>query len=526
MTRKILIYDTTLRDGKKGEFVSFTKEDKIKVVELLDELGVAYIEGGYPGSNPKDIEFFQEIHKKDFKNAKITAFGSTANPKSIDISTDKNLNELIKSKAPVITIFGKTWDFHVTTALKISLERNLKIIEESVRFLKSNNREVIFDAEHFFDGFINNQEYAIKTLQAAEKGGADYICLCETNGGRIPNQVYEIVTSIIKEVSVPIGIHCHNDSDCAIGNTLEGVRAGAIMVQGTINGFGERCGNANLCSIIPNLKYKMNYNCIPVSSIKKLTSISREISELANQAHYEKMPFVGNSAFAHKGGIHVSAVEKDSRTYEHISPELIGNRRRVLLSELSGRSNILYKAKEWNIDLEAEGIDVKEILEEIKKLENSGYQFESAEASFELLMMKLFGKSNSFFRLISFATINEMLDNGKVHCVATIKVEVDERVEHTAAEGNGPVNALDNALRKALTKFYPQISKIILADYKVRVLEGSEGTGALVRVIIESSDGKNIWGTVGVSENIVEASLDAVLDSINYYLLKFSKKKK
>ena len=525
MTRKILIYDTTLRDGTQGEFVSFTKDDKIKVVEMLDELGVAYIEGGYPGSNPKDIEFFQEADKLKLKNAVITAFGSTANPKSINVEEDKNLLELVKSRAKVITIFGKTWDFHVHSALKISLEKNLKIIEDSVRFLKSNKREVIFDAEHFFDGYVNNKEYAIKALQAAEKGGADSVCLCETNGGMIPHQVYQIMSGIIREVSIPVGIHCHNDSECAVANTLEAVRAGAFMVQGTVNGFGERCGNANLCSIIPNLKFKMNINCIPAQAIKKLTGFSREISELANQAHNEKLPYVGNSAFAHKGGIHVSAVEKDSRTYEHLKPELVGNRRRVLLSELSGRSNIIYKAKQWNIDIESGNCDVKAALEEIKTLENSGYQFESAEASFELLMLKLFGKFKPFFKLINYALINEQKESGNATCVATIKIEVDGKIEHTAAEGNGPVNALDAALRKALTKFYPKISRIILADYKVRVLEGAAGTGALVRVLIESSDHKNVWGTVGVSANIVQASLDAVIDSINFFLLKYAKGK-
>ncbi|MBP7653477.1 citramalate synthase [Candidatus Dependentiae bacterium] len=520
--KKILIFDTTLRDGSQGEYVSFTKEDKLKICEMLDDLGLHYIEGGWPGSNPKDMEFFQEARKIEFKNSKLTAFGSTAHPKNKNVKEDKNLQELIRSKAPVITIFGKSWDFHVTQALKIGLNENLRLIEDSVFFLKDNKREVIFDAEHFFDGYCANPEYALKALEAAQKGGADYITLCETNGGMLSHKIFEIVSIVCKFMRVPIGIHCHNDSGCGVANSLEAIRAGAVLVQGTINGLGERCGNANLCSIIPNLKFKMNYNCISSVNIKKITNVARTISELANLSHDERQPYVGNSAFAHKGGIHVSAIEKNSKTYEHIEPELVGNHRRVLISELSGKSNILYKAKNWKYEIEKEGKDLKPILEQIKELENSGFQFESAEASFEILMLKGLGKFEQLFKVIGFRVINERLGDGPTRCEATIKVEVNGKVEHTASDGNGPVNALDNALRKALMKFYPQILNIELTDYKVRVLEGIAGTSAIVRVLIESSDDKNKWGTVGVSENIVKASLDALIDSISFYLMKYA----
>jgi len=520
MTKKIFIYDTTLRDGSQGEYVSFTKDDKIKAALILDDLGVHYIEGGWPLSNPKDNEFFQEIQNYELKNAKIAAFGSTAHPKSKNVKDDKNLQELIKSKAPVLTIFGKTWDFHVSQALGISNTANLQLIKDSVAYLKSAGREVIFDAEHFFDGYLANPEYALETLKAAEAGGADSISLCETNGGKLPHQIFEIVKVVKREIKIPIGIHCHNDSGCAVANSIEAVRAGAILVQGTINGLGERCGNANLCAIIPNLKFKMDLNCLTSKQISKLTSVSRQISELANLAHDERQPYVGNSAFAHKGGIHVSAVEKDSRTYEHIDPTLVGNHRRVLISELSGKSNIEYKTKRWNLfaDLQNEGYDLKPIVEKIKDLENRGYQFESAEASFEILALTSLNKFTPYFKIETFRVINET-----DVCEATIRVEVDGISEHTAAYGNGPVNALDSALRKALTKFYPQIKKIVLTDYKVRVLEGAAGTGAVVRVLLESSDHSNKWGTVGVSENIVEASLNAIVDSINYFLLKYAK---
>ncbi len=516
---KVKIYDTTLRDGAQAEGISFSLEDKVRIAQKLDELGFHYIEGGWPGSNPKDIKFFQRMKRIGLKNAQLTAFGSTRRAK-YPVEKDPNIQALLESETKVVCIFGKSWDLHVRVALGISLEENLKIIEDSVSYLKKKKKEVIYDAEHFFDGYKDDPSYALKTLRVAQEAGADWIVLCDTNGGTLPQELIEITRRAKREVKVPLGIHAHNDSGLALANTLAAVQEGAVQVQGTINGLGERCGNVNLCSVIPNLQIKMGMDCIEKKQLAKLTEVSRYVAELANLPHDERQPFVGNSAFAHKGGIHVSAVKKDPRTYEHILPELVGNHRRILVSELAGRSNILYKAKEYGLDLEKRTPQTEKVLEDLKRLEDEGYQFEGAEGSFELLMKKALGKYRSLFDLEGFRVTVEKRKDGTLNCEATIKVKVAGIEEHTAAEGNGPVNALDNALRKALEEFYPSLKEVRLTDYKVRVLDVKAGTAAPVRVLVESGDPKESWGTVGVSTNIIEASWQALVDSLEYKLLK------
>lgn len=516
----VKIYDTTLRDGTQAEDISFSLEDKILIAKKLDEIGIHYIEGGWPGSNPKDKRFFSEIKKVKLSHAKIAAFGSTRRAR-VKPQDDANINALLDSGTEVVTIFGKTWDFHVSDALRISLEENLELINDSVSYLKGRVNEVIFDAEHFFDGYKANRDYALKALKAAEDGGADCIVLCDTNGGSLPFEVAEIIRDVKNHIKAPLGIHCHNDSETAVANSIVAVQLGCVHVQGTINGYGERCGNANLCSIIPNLKLKLNVDCIDDEKLKKLTELSRFVSEMANLPHNKRLPYVGESAFAHKGGVHVDAVRKNPRTYEHIIPEIVGNRRKVLVSDLSGKANILYKAAEMGIDLDAKSPVVQEVLENLKQLEYQGYQFEGAEGSFELLLRKGIGTKKKFFKLIGFRVIVEKRREDEPPLAeATIMVEVGGKVEHTAAIGNGPVNALDNALRKALEKFYPSLKQVELVDYKVRVLAGHRGTGAAVRVLVESKDKKDRWGTVGVSENIIEASWQALVDSIEYKLMK------
>jgi len=521
---RIITYDTTLRDGTQAEEFSLLVEDKVRIALKLDSLGIDYIEGGWPGANPKDIDFFKRIKSHNLSHAKTTAFGMTR--KSINsCEHDVNLKALVASKADAATIFGKTWDIHVTLALKISLEENLEIIKDSLTYLKSHFKEVFYDAEHFFDGFKANKEYALKTLDVAASAGVDCLVLCDTNGGTLTSELMEIIKAVKKHTNMPLGIHAHNDSELAVANTLAAVELGVRHVQGTINGYGERCGNANLCSIIPNLQLKMGKEVLTPDNLKMLKETSRFINEIANLSHNTHMPFVGNSAFAHKGGIHVSAVQKSSRTYEHIVPELVGNHQRILLSDLSGKSNILHKAKEFNIDIDPNDPITAHILQELKELENKGFQFEGAEGSFELIMKKALGLHKSFFNLLSFRVIDEKRSTGeKALSEATIMVEVAGKIEHTAATGNGPVNALDNALRKALETFYPELKKVKLKDYKVRVLRGGEGTGSLVRVLIESSDNVDSWGTVGVSENIIQASWQALVDSIEYKLLKDEQK--
>ncbi|GFE57328.1 citramalate synthase [Geobacter sp. AOG1] len=514
----IKIYDTTLRDGTQGEDVSFQVKDKISIAHRLDELGIHYIEGGWPGSNPKDIAFFKEIKKETLSQAKIAAFGSTRRAK-ITPDKDHNIRTLVAAKPDVITIFGKTWDFHVREALRISLEENLELINDSLAFLKENVGEVIYDAEHFFDGYKANPSYAIKTLQAAEAAKADCIVLCDTNGGNMPYEITEIIKTVQKQITTPLGIHTHNDSECAVANTLHAVRQGVVHVQGTINGFGERCGNANLCSILPGIRLKLNKECISDEQLRRLREVSRYVYELANIAPEKHQAYVGNSAFAHKGGVHVSAILRNTETYEHIRPEVVGNATRVLVSDLSGKSNILAKAEEFKIDINSKDPVTQEILEKIKNMEHCGYQFEGAEASFELLMKKSLGTHRNYFSVLGFRVVDEKrTDDQRPSSEATVLVKVGGKTEHTAALGNGPVNALDNAIRKALEKFYPKLRDLKLHDYKVRVLPSGNGTASSTRVLIESGDRQARWGTVGVSDNIIDASYLALIDSIDYKL--------
>ncbi|MDH5661508.1 MAG: citramalate synthase [Elusimicrobiota bacterium] len=517
--KKVLIYDTTLRDGTQGEGISFSVEDKLKIAKRLDDLGIHYIEGGWPGSNPKDILFFKKAKNLRLRNAKIVAFGATRY-KGKGVSQDPNLNGIVKLKPQAACIFGKSWGLHVKYALGTTLGENLKMIFDSVKYLKAKGMEIIYDAEHFFDGYIDDHFYAMDTLRQAAKAGADNITLCDTNGGMMPHQVESIVKEVKKEIKIPLGIHTHNDSEMAVANSVVAVRAGCVLVQGTINGYGERCGNANLSSIIPNLRLKLGIDCISDKRLESLTEVSRYVSEIANMIPRDNQPYVGNSAFAHKGGVHVSAMAKHTRTYEHVSPEKVGNRRRILVSELSGRSSMLSKAKEFKIDFREKSKEVKDLLQKVKQMESQGYQFEGAEGSFELLMKKTIGKHKTFFDLEGFRVIVEKDEKGKLRSEATIKVMVGGKEEHTASEGDGPVNALDNALRKALERFYPELKSMSLTDFKVRVIDATEGTAAKVRVLIESRDERDEWGTVGVSENIIEASWQALVDSIEYKLLK------
>jgi len=520
--RRISIYDTTLRDGTQGEGISLSLEDKLKIAAKVDSLGIDYIEGGWPGSNPKDMEFFNHIKNYPLKHARISAFGSTRKP-NIPVEEDKNLQAILESGVSSTAIFGKSWDFHVFKALRTTLEENLRMIEDSVRFLKQHGLEVFFDAEHFFDGYKSNPQYALEAVKAAESAGADIIVLCETNGGALPHEVEEIVSTVCSELSARVGIHTHNDGELAVANSIVAVKAGAVHVQGTINGYGERCGNCNLCSVIPNLQLKAGYQCIPEENLRLLTEVSLYVSEVANQVLPTNQPFVGRSAFAHKGGIHASAILKDAQTYEHIPPEKVGNKRRVLVSELSGASNLMYKAKELGIDLNVINGQTRKIIERIKRLEHEGFQFESAEGSLELLLRKALKEYVQAFTLEGFRLIIEKQGEEEINSEAVMKLKVGNKIVHTAAEGNGPVNALDNCLRKALEEVYPFIKDVHLTDYKVRVLDEKEGTAAKVRVLIESRDSTSSWTTVGVSENIIEASWQALMDSIDYALLKYQK---
>lgn len=516
---QVFLYDTTLRDGTQGEGVSLSVADKIKIAKKLDEMGIHYIEGGWPGSNPKDMEFFELIKDVPLKNAKITAFGSTRRI-GVQASEDENLQKIIASGVKTAAIFGKTWDFQVTEALQTTLEENLNMIYDSVKFLKEHNLEVIFDAEHFFDGYKSNPEYALAAIKKAEEAGADCVALCDTNGGTLPHEIYDIVRRAVQELNIQVGIHCHNDGEVAVANTLVAVQAGATHVQGTINGYGERCGNANLISIIPNLQLKMGYRCINDEQLKNLTSVAKYVHEIANIVPPNNQPFVGKSAFAHKGGMHVNAVLKHPETYEHLPPESVGNKRRVLVSELGGQSNVLFKAKEWNINIDKNDPKAKEIIQTIKEMEHRGYQYEAAEASFELLVKKSVGHLKEFFKVEHFKIFVENNGGDSFTTEAIVKLRVNDHEVLTAAEGNGPVNALDRALRKALEEFFPIISNMYLSDYKVRVLDETDATASRVRVLIESSDGKEKWSTIGVSGNIIKASWYALLDSVYYYLMK------
>lgn len=511
------LYDTTLRDGAQTEGISYSVQDKLRITEQLDALGVHYVEGGWPGSNPKDAEFFRKARKLKLTSAQLTAFGSTRHSSSA--AKDPNLNALLKAETRIVTIFGKSWDLHVRDVLKISLDENLTLIEDSVSYLKRRGRIVFYDAEHFFDGYQENPTYALKTLHAALRGGADTVIFCDTNGGSIPPELCEIIQEVSKNLNVPLGIHAHNDSDLAVANSLAAIWAGCTQVQGTMNGYGERCGNANLVSLIPILKLKMNRDCLPNDKLKELTEVSRYIAEISNMAQRPNQPFVGAAAFAHKGGVHVNAVLKNPRTYEHIEPSVVGNQRKILVSELSGRSSLVFKAKDLSLDLSKETPQAKRLLKMLQRLEHQGYHFEAAEGSLELLLKRRLKQFNPFFRLEGFRIIMEKRDH-RLSSEATIKLHVNGIPEQTAAEGDGPVNALDNAIRKALKPFYPSLSEMHLTDFKVRVLDEKAGTAAKVRVLIQSQDAHDSWGTVGVSENIIEASWQALVDSIEYKLLK------
>jgi 2-isopropylmalate synthase len=516
---RVQIYDTTLRDGTQSESVAFSVEDKIRVARKLDELGLAYIEGGWPGSNEKDAEFFDRASRLEWRSARLAAFGSTAHPKNHP-EEDPNLRQLLEASTPTVTIFGKSWDFHVTTALKIALLRNCELIRASVAFLKASGREVIYDAEHFFDGFAANPDYALATLTAAEQGGADIIVLCDTNGGSLTDHIENAIRRVQSVVRLPLGIHAHNDSELAVANSLAAVRCGVVQVQGTVNGYGERCGNANLCSIIPNLELKMGIPAIGKDRLTLLAGTSRFVSQVANLPHKKELPFVGESAFAHKGGIHVSAVIRDSATYEHVTPETVGNARRVLVSELSGKSNLLYKAREMKLDMTGNEEALKQALARVKRLEHEGYEFEAAEGSLRVLLETAMHGEVESFEIDNFRVVTDMRPTGEVTSEATVKIRVGEKVIHTAAEGDGPVHALDRAMHKALHEFFEPLRCVRLTDYKVRVLDASDGTAAKVRVLIQQSDGEENWTTVGVSENILEASYQALADGVRYKLLK------
>ncbi|MFC1840359.1 citramalate synthase [Thermodesulfobacteriota bacterium] len=524
MARDIMLYDTTLRDGTQGEYVNLSAEDKLKIAHRLDEMGIHYIEGGWPGSNPKDARFFEMAKSASFRNAKLTAFGSTRRS-GISPENDSSIQAILKADTSTVTIFGKSWDLHAADILKVTLDENLEMIEDTVRYLKKCEKEVIYDAEHFFDGYKHNPGYSIKTIKAAVSGGADMIVFCDTNGGTLIHEIQEIMEKILPGISLPVGIHVHDDCGLAAANSITAVKCGAVMVQGTINGYGERCGNADLISVIGNLQLKMGYNCLPPGKIKHLRELSRFVSDLANVPPVNQRPFVGKSAFAHKGGVHVSAVLKNTAAYEHISPDEVGNHRRVLVSDLSGKSNIEYKTREMDIKLNGNGEESEKIVNVVKAMEDKGYQFEAAEGSLELLIKKVTGQFKEPFSLESLrVTIEKDGDNDSTS-QATIKISVGEEKEITAAEGDGPVNAMDNALRKALNGFFPEVDEMKLVDFKVRVIEGSDGTGAKVRVRIDSRDSNEIWSTVGVSENIIEASWQALADSVQYKLLKEEKKR-
>ncbi|SHJ59675.1 citramalate synthase [Paramaledivibacter caminithermalis] len=520
MDNKIKIFDSTLRDGAQGEGISFSVTDKLKIVTALDNLGVAYIEAGNPGSNIKDLRFFQELKSIKLKNSKIVSFGSTRR-KNISVEEDNNIASLLEAGTSAMAIFGKTWDFHVTDIIKTSLDENLRMIYDTILYLKEKGKEVIFDAEHFFDGYKANPKYALKTLDTAMAAGTDTIVLCDTNGGTFPDEIYEITKKICSSFNVEIGIHCHNDCGMAVANSIMAVKSGATHVQGTYIGIGERCGNANLSTIIPNLQLKMNLNCIPEDQIRNLSSTARYITEISNLQPQHNMPYVGKGAFAHKGGMHIDGVSKASSSFEHISPELVGNKRRFLMSEVSGKSTVLPLIKKVDKNISKNSPKAQKIIDKLKELEHMGYQYEGAEASFELVIRKQLGKYISPFKIDYFKTIGEHSIIGQDFTASSIiKVIVDGKEEITAEQGNGPVNALNKSLRKALEVFYPELKEVYLTDYKVRVLDAENATSAKVRVLIESTDGKESWTTVGVSTDIIEASLIALRDSIEYKLIK------
>ncbi|WP_375497854.1 citramalate synthase [uncultured Nostoc sp.] len=542
---QLWLYDTTLRDGTQREGLSVSIEDKLRIARRLDQLGIPFIEGGWPGANPKDVQFFWQLQEDPLKQAEIVAFCSTRRPNST-AATEPMLQDILAAGTRWVTIFGKSWDLHVTTSLKTTLEENLAMIRDTIEYLRSQGRRIIYDAEHWFDGYKHNRDYALQTLEAAIASGAEWLVLCDTNGGTLPHEISQIVQDVsshlsfvisqepmTKDIDAPvasrrvgqrripqIGIHTHNDSEMAVANAIAAVMAGAKMVQGTINGYGERCGNANLCSLIPNLQLKLGYSCITEDQLTQLTEASRFVSEVVNLAPDEHAPFVGLSAFAHKGGIHVSAVERNPLTYEHIQPEQVGNHRRIVISEQSGLSNVLAKARSFGIDLDQLKAEAKQILQRLKDLESEGFQFEAAEASFALLMHEALGGRQKFFEIKGFQVHCDLIEGKETsNALATVKLAVDGKNILEAAEGNGPVAALDAALRKALVNFYPQIATFDLTDYKVRILNGHTGTAAKTRVLVESGNGRQRWTTVGVSTNILEASYQAVVEGLEYGLL-------
>jgi 2-isopropylmalate synthase len=527
----VQLYDTTLRDGAQQEGISFSIEDKLKIASKLDELGVDFIEGGWPGSNPKDTEFFSKAQDSNLSHATIVAFGSTRRS-DCRADEDANLKALLEAKTKVVTIVGKAWDKQVTHVLETTLEENLNMIKDSVGYLKSKGLRIFFDAEHFFDGYRANPEYSIRVVSTAAEAGAECVVLCDTNGGTLPQQIVEAIKAVkdcfasLTMTPVSLGIHAHNDAELAVANSLAAIQAGVTQIQGTVNGYGERCGNANLCSIIPTLKLKMGFDCVTNEQLSKLNDVSRYVSELANLPHFSRLPYVGADAFTHKGGAHVSGLMKWEDSYQHINPKSVGNRPHVVISELAGKGSIVYKAKERGLPI-PRGREAEKILRQIKSLERQGFQYDSAEASFELLLHRAQANYQPPFELVDFMVVVEKQrrppssgNQDESLAEATVKVKVDDRIVHTAAEGNGPVNALDQALRKALIQFYPDLTAVELTDYKVRILEETAGTASQTRVLIESSDGKEHWRTVGSSTNIIEASWLALADSIEYWLIK------
>jgi len=518
---KITTLDTTLRDGTQGEAVSFTVDDKLAIATRLDEFGIDYIEGGWPGSNPRDKDFFARAKDLQLKHARLTAFGSTRFAKN-RVDRDPNVNALIDSGTPVVTIFGKTWDLHTRRALGITEEENLKLIGETVRYLKEHGKEVIFDAEHFFDGYSSNPAFALRALETAQKAGADILCLCDTNGGMLTGRLSEIVAEVRKRFDGTLGIHVHNDSDCAVANTIAAVEQGVTHVQGCMNGYGERCGNVNLASVIANLELKLGHTLVGPEKLATLSSVTRFIAELANLPMPTGQPYVGHSAFAHKGGVHVSAVLRDAATYEHVPPATVGNRQRVLLSDLSGRANILFKLKQHGIADRLNEDSRRELLERIKHLEFLGYELEAAEGTFELLVREALRPGVKFFELVNFEVATRMDDDAESSTTATVTIKAQDDIHSATAQGHGPVHALDLCLRKCLSALYPGIQDVRLTDYKVRVLEPKKGTAAKVRVLIEWSDHRKSWATIGVSDNVIEASWRAMIDAIRLELMRIT----
>jgi 2-isopropylmalate synthase len=520
---RIFTFDTTLRDGTQGEAISFSVDDKLIIAQKLDDLGIDYIEGGWPGSNPKDKDFFARAKDLKLKHAKITAFGSTRFAKNT-VETDPNLRALIEAGTPVVSIFGKSWDLHTRRALGIGEEENLKLIRETVQALKDHGKEVVYDAEHFFDGYLSNRDFALRTLAEAKEAGADVLCLCDTNGGTITSRLAEIVAEVRSRFGGVIGIHCHNDSDVAVANTLAAVEQGATHVQGCINGYGERCGNANLVSVIANLELKMGHTAIGAEKLAGLTSLAKFVSELANLPLKNDQPYVGRSAFAHKGGVHVSAVLKEAATYEHVTPETVGNRQRVLLSDLSGRGNIFYKLKQHGLEDRLSDQSRRELLERIKHMEYMGYELEAAEGTFELLVRDALTPGQQYFEIVNLEVSTKMAGQKESQTTATVTLKAKDGIHSATATGHGPVNALDLCLRKCLSPLYPGIRNVRLTDYKVRVLDVKKGTAAKVRVLVEWTDHKRNWATVGVSENVIEASWFALVDAIRLELMRLAEK--